>query len=176
MNNLPAGRETSGASPQHETGNTASRLEALNEHAASPQLATPAAGFLDRCRIRTHGAVAADPAAAAARCALWRQIDAAPSSSSEGVAVLVGVVPASACSVVAIVAAGRPKAVVAVLAGGVGVVDGVVARVGAPGPYDRIQFTVGTADVPAAVLARLAPGGRRGVPMRSSRLAIGAAR
>ncbi|WP_131739174.1 methyltransferase, FxLD system [Actinomadura roseirufa] len=36
----------------------------------------------------------------------------------------------------------------------------------AHGPYDRIQFTVGAADVPATVLAQLAPGGRLVIPMR----------
>jgi protein-L-isoaspartate(D-aspartate) O-methyltransferase len=34
------------------------------------------------------------------------------------------------------------------------------------GPFDRIQFTVGTADVPAPILAQLAPGGRIVIPMR----------
>ncbi|MBO2461758.1 methyltransferase, FxLD system [Actinomadura violacea] len=34
------------------------------------------------------------------------------------------------------------------------------------GPYDRIQFTVGAADVPTGVLAQLAPGGRLVIPMR----------
>lgn len=34
------------------------------------------------------------------------------------------------------------------------------------GPFDRIQFTVGTSDMPATVLEQLAPGGRIVVPMR----------
>ncbi|MFV2196186.1 methyltransferase, FxLD system [Nocardiopsis sp. LOL_012] len=33
-------------------------------------------------------------------------------------------------------------------------------------PYDRIQFTVGTGDVPVKILDQLAPGGRLVVPMR----------
>lgn len=33
-------------------------------------------------------------------------------------------------------------------------------------PFDRIQFTVGTADIPRAVLEQLAPGGRLVIPMR----------
>ncbi|MEV0577202.1 methyltransferase, FxLD system [Streptomyces sp. NPDC050392] len=33
-------------------------------------------------------------------------------------------------------------------------------------PYDRIQFTVGTGDVPVKILAQLAPGGRLVLPMR----------
>jgi protein-L-isoaspartate(D-aspartate) O-methyltransferase len=33
-------------------------------------------------------------------------------------------------------------------------------------PYDRIQFTVGTGDLPAKVMAQLAPGGRLVMPMR----------
>lgn len=34
------------------------------------------------------------------------------------------------------------------------------------GPFDRIQFTVGTADIPAPILNQLAPGGRIVIPMR----------
>ncbi|WP_034266597.1 methyltransferase, FxLD system [Actinospica robiniae] len=34
------------------------------------------------------------------------------------------------------------------------------------GPFDRIQFTVGTADIPAPILNQLAPGGRLVIPMR----------
>lgn len=34
------------------------------------------------------------------------------------------------------------------------------------GPYDRIQFTVGAADIPTTVLDQLAPGGRLVIPMR----------
>ena len=40
--------------------------------------------------------------------------------------------------------------------------------VGLPGhaPFDRIQFTVGSADIPPAILDQVAPGGRLVIPMR----------
>ena len=34
------------------------------------------------------------------------------------------------------------------------------------GPFDRIQFTVGSADIPPAILDQVAPGGRLVIPMR----------
>ncbi|WP_194924888.1 methyltransferase, FxLD system [Catenulispora pinisilvae] len=55
-------------------------------------------------------------------------------------------------------------------AAGVGNVTAVLGDGGAGlpehGPYDRIIFTVGAGDVPAAVLDQLAPGGRLVIPVR----------